>query len=87
MNQADPNSPTSPLDPRIDQIVDWEDPLDRDWLGAEAAVLVRDGRGKRPLDSRLFGVMLVSLGFAVGFLAGGLAWYGARQLARRKREP
>jgi len=64
----------------------WENPLATEWLGAEAAVLVRNGRGRRPFDRRLVGIMLVSLGFAVGFLAGGLSWYGVGHLIRKKRQ-
>ena len=39
-----------------------------------------------PFDRRLVGIMLVSLGFAVGFLAGGLSWYGVGHLIRKKRQ-
>lgn len=76
--------------PRLDEVVThegWEDPLERDWLGAEAAVRDRDGAPRPPMDRRFVGIILVSLGFAVGFFAGGMAWCGVNQVLRKKREP
>jgi hypothetical protein len=86
----EPKDSITPMkSPRLDEVVthdEWEDSLERDWLGAEAAVLVREGGPKRPIDRRLIGVMLVSLGFAVGFFAGGMAWWGMGHFLSRKRE-
>lgn len=79
----------TPMDPPdVDEFVNhdhWESPLDRDWLGAEAAVRVRDRRNRWGFNTQFSGLMLISVGFAVGFLAGGLAWCGARQLFGKKR--
>jgi hypothetical protein len=69
--------------PRLGQSTNpdpWDDTLDQDWLGAEAIVRHRKGR-RSPLEKlRLTGLMLVSLGFSVGFVAGAVAWCGMKQM-------
>jgi hypothetical protein len=75
--------------PRLDHATNpdpWDETLDQEWLGAEAVVRHRRGRRNPLTRLQLTGLLLLSLGFSVGFVAGAVAWCGMRQIMGRPKK-